>query len=144
MDRQKAGFYFWAKLTDQRTWWYTRNIRQGMVYTDKREIFICKLYEQIERPRIHREYKTRYNMYKQKTGFYFRAKLTDWKTSGYTTFFVWDPQVPSSFTINIFRDCLEVTRDTATYNWPCENTGVFRYKPTEFRVCPWLLFIVIA
>ena len=40
------------------------------------------------------------------------------KTSGYTMFFVSDPQVPSSFSTRIFKHFLAVTRDTATYSCP--------------------------
>ena len=39
---------------------------------------------------------------------------------------------------------LVVTQDTTTYNWPCVNTCLGRYKPTCLRDCPWLLLIVMA
>eukprot|EP00955_Chlamydomonas_euryale_P080380 363418-Chlamydomonas_euryale.AAC.4 len=37
-----------------------------------------------------------------------------------------------------------VSRGIATHNYPCEKQGTGRYMPTSEKVCPWLLFIVIA
>ena len=38
----------------------------------------------------------------------------------------------------------ELTREIATYNWPCEKQIVRRSIPAAFKVYPWDLFIVIA
>lgn len=37
----------------------------------------------------------------------------------------------------------EVHRDSATYNYPCANTGPDKKIPTFPKVCPWALFMVI-
>ena len=66
------------------------------------------------------------------------------KTSGKTTLIVELHGFPSSSKISIFNPFLVVTLDTATYNCPCVKTGSFKYRPILNRVCPWLLFIVIA
>ena len=47
------------------------------------------------------------------------------------------------FCVNIKIESGELTLDKATYNWPCENTGSSKYKPTFFKVWPWYLFIVM-
>ena len=39
---------------------------------------------------------------------------------------------------------LAVALDSATYNWPCENTGFGKYTPTLGIVCPCDLLTVIA
>ena len=39
---------------------------------------------------------------------------------------------------------LVVALDSATYNWPCENTGSCKYIPTLGIVCPCALLTVIA
>ena len=38
----------------------------------------------------------------------------------------------------------EPTLESATYSWPYENTGSGKNTTTRLRVCPWLLFIVMA
>ena len=36
------------------------------------------------------------------------------------------------------------TLDSATYSWPCENTGSFKKTPTFAKVAPCALLMVIA
>ena len=46
--------------------------------------------------------------------------------------------------IRTFKFFFDVTLENATYNCPWEKTGIGRYKPTQFNVCPWDLLMVIA
>lgn len=39
---------------------------------------------------------------------------------------------------------IEVPRESATYNCPCENTGWGKYTPTNGMACPCALLIIIA
>ena len=47
-------------------------------------------------------------------------------------------------TARILMFDLAVALDSATYNWPCENTGFDKYTPTLGIVCPCDLLTVIA
>ena len=47
-------------------------------------------------------------------------------------------------TAKILMFDLAVALDSATYNWPCENTGSGKYTPTLGIVCPCSLLTVIA
>lgn len=51
---------------------------------------------------------------------------------------------PSSFWISNFKPCLNVTRETSTYNWPREKTGLGRCTSIYLKDWSWLLLIVIA
>jgi hypothetical protein len=44
----------------------------------------------------------------------------------------------------IWIPSLLLTRDSATYSWPCEKTGLGKYQPIFSRVCPRALLILIA
>ena len=47
-------------------------------------------------------------------------------------------------TTKILMFDLAVALDSATYNWPCENTGSGKYTPTLGIVCPCALLTIIA
>ena len=62
----------------------------------------------------------------------------------YTIFVVFVCGFPCLSVIRIFNPDLDFTLESATYNWPWENTGLGRNKPTFSSVWPWFLLIVIA
>ena len=66
------------------------------------------------------------------------------KTSLYTTLIVVFFGLPSLSWIRICSPFLLCTRESATYNWPWENTGFGKYNPTCAKDYPWDLLMVIA
>ena len=50
----------------------------------------------------------------------------------------------SGFSMTALILDLDVTRDSATYNCPCEKHGVGKYNPILCTVCPCALLMVIA